>query len=348
MLLTRFTAALIFAVLLVLPTICIAKPNVWISMGVCLDSNVEFNGKAKFPYRLAAIYATLLWRKVTDANVIVYIVTENPDGATHLKKALSEAGAHVFLQTPIKPFSCATTSQVVRMLAYRERSIILSSDIIVTADVDAFPKTPAIMDPLKDQNKLFWLWQHGYSQRTGYTFPMSFIGTYSCMWGKLVDPTLVEDPVKIFQYWNEVLTIPIQRAGNELGHWGIDQMVVSRGILQHGFCNVNVKMFQALNLAQPSHVTNDLCYTGDLMNDLPGNAGAKGTWHHFHPTDGRDTLRASFHQIAEAIEWNVDHINHDDLYRADASDPAAIAAADVEAAQIATATGKSTRTLLRS
>lgn len=74
-------------------------------------------------------------------------------------------------------------------LYYNSGSLKVSpSDLVVTADVDAFIMTPDIAKPLihlksKDgKGKQIWIYRYELTLGTGYTFMMPFIGARAKTW----------------------------------------------------------------------------------------------------------------------------------------------------------------------
>lgn len=296
-------------------SICHCK--VWVSMSVCADTNTDFHGKTHFPYRLAAVYSTMLWKNITGYDVIVGIVVSDnakhnhPEHVDILQAALQKAGAVTYIQPTLQGYSCPTVSQLARMFAYTHTDLIHPSDIIITADVDAFPDNPKIMTPLADKTKLIWIWQHEYTEKSGETFPMSFLATYSTLWAMLIDPTNLQNVDAILKYWEAQLA-----AGHkdDLAKWGLDQSICSKAILQHGLCNVkNPRIYSLVQLHQPKDIDNTLCLTGFYRNS-GGEVGK--TWSHFSPTASRNDLKKAFEKLAKDNGLNFD-IAHEHLFSVD-------------------------------
>ena len=74
------------------------------------------------------------------------------------------------------------------------------------------------MTPLQDQSKVIWIWQHRYTEDSGFTFPMSFIGTRALLWGMLVDPLGEDDMTKVVVRWDKLI-------GSTDG-WSLDQLLL--------------------------------------------------------------------------------------------------------------------------
>jgi hypothetical protein len=65
------------------------------------------------------------------------------------------------------------------MDGFKRTQQIKPDDIIIMSDADAFPSNVHVLNPLFSQRDA-WVWQHIYSEESGFTFPMSSIP--SCLY----------------------------------------------------------------------------------------------------------------------------------------------------------------------
>lgn len=82
--------------------------------------------------------------------------------------------------------SCVLKAQLIRVVAF-ELPEISPEDIVVTADVDAFITSPAIVKPLRLPQKKIWLYRYELTYFNGYTFMMPFIGARAGTWREILD-----------------------------------------------------------------------------------------------------------------------------------------------------------------
>ena len=131
---------------------------------------------------------------------------------------------------------CVTTAQVIRMFVSRHPAI-LSDDIIIIADVDCFPVNKHVLDPINQLSFKVWIWQHVWSEESGYTFPISLIGmrarTWTQMWGLDAMPNLSST----IEIWSEKSSLKV--GYGELYQWGLDQRMVTRALLENKLCSVH-------------------------------------------------------------------------------------------------------------
>ena len=148
--------------------------NIWITMGLCWSANAQVHGKENFPYKDAATLSPQLWIKLNEmqeqikVNVIMQIVYSEPEISQELKeykKSLENHGATVFLVPTGDEMKCVLKSQLIRLLAY-QLPFVKDKDIIVTADVDAFPMTKDILKPLLLDRKI-WLYRYAFTLGSG-------------------------------------------------------------------------------------------------------------------------------------------------------------------------------------
>ena len=81
------------------------------------------------------------------------------------KRSLESYGATVFLVPTGSEIKCVLKSQLIRLLAY-QLPFVKDEDIIVTADVDAFPMTKDIYKPLL-LNRKIWLYRYAFTLGSG-------------------------------------------------------------------------------------------------------------------------------------------------------------------------------------
>eukprot|EP00567_Pseudictyota_dubia_P002595 CAMPEP_0197467564 /NCGR_PEP_ID=MMETSP1175-20131217/65634_1 /TAXON_ID=1003142 /ORGANISM="Triceratium dubium, Strain CCMP147" /LENGTH=289 /DNA_ID=CAMNT_0043003641 /DNA_START=20 /DNA_END=886 /DNA_ORIENTATION=+ len=209
-----------------------ATSAVWVSLSLCADGNREYlrrvgldGAKADFPYEDAAITAVRLWHEVAGARVVVSVVTERDDGrepdvARRLRSG--EAGPDVAVRVvrPNPGLNCVTESQMQRMYAH-EHPDIHDDDVVVTADVDSFPTTPRVLDPLRNASHSAWIWQYKHSEDGAVNFPMSFIAMRASLWRNMTRG-----------FWDG-------GTKKKSEGWMTDQILLTRMLLKHGICSIS-------------------------------------------------------------------------------------------------------------
>ena len=79
-----------------------------------------------------------------------------------------------------------------RLLAHHSE-FVGEDDIIVTADVDAFPMKTDIFTKVLGKDRRIWIFQYAHSLHHGTVFPLSFIGMRKAEWLKLIPEGTVSD-----------------------------------------------------------------------------------------------------------------------------------------------------------
>ena len=212
------------------------QSRTWISLSVCLDTTTNLHNKSGRNYVEAATLAVKTWASVTGCSVIVTVVSANASLESNVAlQKLRQTGAVVQHISPVQSLGCVTTAQVARMFVSQHHAI-LPEDIIITADADCFPVNKHVLDPIKQLAFKAWVWQHSWSEETGYTFPISLLGmragTWTQMWGLDLKPVLSST----IEMWSELSNL---KAGyGELYQWGLDQRMVTRALLEKKICSV--------------------------------------------------------------------------------------------------------------
>ncbi|XP_023344696.1 uncharacterized protein LOC111713936 isoform X2 [Eurytemora carolleeae] len=275
--------------------------NVWITMGLCWGENAKVHGKQNFPYTEAAARSIPLWHKLTEGQVILQIVYSGnrTDSLEKYRTRIQDAGARVIL-SKTQDLSCVLTAQLIRLLAF-DLEFVARDDIIITADVDAFIMTEKFLLPLSLAEKNIWIWRYELTYNTGYTFMMPFIGAYSKIWREML-------------WYNGSLSDMVKHYSSLLNFkddytWDVDQHIVSRSILESGFCSVpsSNSLWSEVNL-EPKPERDDNCWHGsgiweDCNNKLwTRNAmirfqGKGCKWWHFYPEEGVNELEQKFREI---------------------------------------------------
>ena len=148
------------------------------------------------------------------------------------------------------------------------------NDIIVTSDVDAFPMTNEMIAPLvRLKERSVWLYRYGLSYASGATFMMAFIGAKAHIWRDILkydyNPNIHSDIGQGLPQWitkyaqiftkensdtrniTSINTITaITKSSNNTYTWEVDQLIISRAILESGLCTlpVNNSLWDAVNL----------------------------------------------------------------------------------------------------
>ena len=229
--------------------------TVWISLAVCLDGNVKNmeSSRISFDYHLATIWANRLWQLICCTRVIVTVVSSNSTINDHpIVRQLMEDHAiirHVF---PLDGLKCHTTSQVVRMFAF-ELKQIKPDDIIIMSDADAFPSNVHVLNPLFSQRDA-WVWQHIYSEESGFTFPMSLIAMRGYLWKRLMYINNSTNFTDSMQNWKK-LQAPVD--------WGIDQRIITYALLKSNICSpVNKLVWKSVRLKPSIFNDTSTCFHG--------------------------------------------------------------------------------------
>ena len=136
------------------------KRQIWISMALCFSKNTHMYRKKKYPYAQVTPLAILLWNYFfQDIRIILYLIYDKYE-LKETRKLYEET----LKQTNVEirwveegDLDCVTTSQLIRMWAFKE-PMIKESDIIVTVDVNLFVVSPKILEPIyKYPDKKVWV-----------------------------------------------------------------------------------------------------------------------------------------------------------------------------------------------
>ena len=272
------------------------KVTVWISMGLCLSTNTNFLGKRNFPYKEAAILSSRLWKTIKfEYNIrvilhIAYSITNATDINQQLNDFVSklkqEGVITVILQT--KSDECVVVAQTSRLFAYRNK-LIKADDIIITSDVDAFPATPALLNPLKHMAIPLNIWQHGVAETSGEkggTFPMCFISMSKSLWTYVID---CSESIQtcIQPYYKLARTM-----------WGVDQTMLTHNLLTQKRCSINNRyVWKGLGLQPRPFNDTDICRHYNMRNNHADPT--KYTWVHFKPTENVADITKAFNDIVK-------------------------------------------------
>ena len=217
----------------------------WITMGLCWGENAQVYGKSHFPYSEAALRSVQLWHHLTEARVVITIVhTGQPSPSlSQYRRQLEQFGASVSVVVATE-LSCVLTSQLIRLVPQEHHHNIRDNDVIITADVDAFPMTADILLPLKKQRSVSaWVWRYELSYTNGYTFMMPFIGARSKTWQEII-------------WYNGSLAATVSHyksllnMSQEAEFWDTDQDIVTYSLVANKVCSLQKSnaLWQKLNL----------------------------------------------------------------------------------------------------
>ena len=200
---------------------------------------------------------------------IVYSEAEISEELKEYKKTLESYGATVFLVPTGDEMKCVLKSQMIRLLAYH-LPFVKESDIIVTADVDAFVMTKDIYKPLLLDRKI-WLYRYGFTLGSGSTFMMPFIGIKASVWKDILEYDVSMDRPDKGLLGNG-LPAMIQNYGKKMNFnddytWDIDQHVLSYAILNSGLCSLPTanNLWSELNLKPNLFNDHDTCWHGNEL-----------------------------------------------------------------------------------
>ena len=199
---------------------------------------------------------------------IVYSEPEISDELKEYKKMLEGYGATVFLVPTGNDIKCVLKSQMIRLLAYH-LPFVQDSDIIVTADVDAFVMTKDIYKPLLLDRKI-WLYRYAFTLGSGSTFMMPFIGITAKTWKDILEYDVsMDQPAK--GLLGNGLPAMIENYGQKMNFsddytWDIDQHVLSYAILSSGLCSLPTanKLWKELNLTPNLFNDHNTCWHGKI------------------------------------------------------------------------------------
>tara|TARA_X000000368_G_scaffold380117_1_gene335691 strand:- start:7743 stop:9914 length:2172 start_codon:yes stop_codon:yes gene_type:complete len=273
-----------------------ANPRIWISMAFCLDENTKLHAKGNFKYFLAAKYASLLWIFLTNSNVTVTVITKRDDWKTDIRvQEIERTGAHVHKMSAFDDYSCVTTSQIARMWAF-QNSYINDDDIIITADVDAFPSHETILDPVKKYpDKETWVWQMFYVESTGTTIPMSFVGMHKKRWRLLFNKNKIRTVIETFKAYNKETQM-------KWNLWGLDQLILTYILLYNSICYVqNERIWQFLQLEKKQFDDSTSCWHGQSLYGNQVFSGTNHKWIHLLPSESDNIEKIAKKIISNAV-----------------------------------------------
>jgi hypothetical protein len=118
-------------------------------------------------------------------------------------------------------------------------------DIVLAADVDAFIMTPKIVSPLvRRASKTVWLYRYELSLRMGYTFMMQFTSARAETWRQMLGKKEGESLDDFVGRYKKMLAYSGEYT------WDLDQHIVTRAILDSGYCSVpkESKLWKEVNL----------------------------------------------------------------------------------------------------
>jgi FkbM family methyltransferase len=260
------------------------KPNIWISMSLCLDSTAE--KVPQFYYSEAAVWATKLWKSF-QKKVIITVVTKNDNWEDNtFVKRLQKNGAVVVRRKPMEKFSCITTSQFARMWAF-ENEVIQQQDIIILTDVDAFPTSNDVFNPLTSYpSAKAWIWQYTYSAKTGYTFPMAIIALRKLEFKNILGQYGTSNALLQSMDYNN-----LEEHKYKENIWGIDQRVITNALLKNKICSItNPKVWTRVKLEPTPFQDVNSCWHGTENT----RHGPNKSWLHL-------TATSNAKKIAESI-----------------------------------------------
>ena len=255
----------------------------WVSMAVCFDENTQFHGKSKDTYIEATILSAKTWRERTGVNVVVFVVSLKANVfGNSISRRLKSHGVLVKRVFPIEEVGCPTTSQLVRMGAYT-LSEINDDNIVIMSDVDAFPLSKQVLDPLLEfSSKRVWIWQHIYSEQWGFTFPMSFIALRARDWKKTFVCKFPFDS-SCLKHWNTRSSLPTPTSSTY--GWGMDQRIITRVLLEKKLCSVENQMpWQRVGLQYQPFDDSKTCFHGNETHRHGGMQPKSQNWVHMSST----------------------------------------------------------------
>jgi len=248
--------------------------NAWVSLAVCTDGNTHFHQKENVPFVEYAILSARAWRHVTGAQVLLKLVSTNKDGKEdYLEDYLRHPPDGVTVETmrPYPEMDCPGTAQLTRLFAFLNNQIS-PTDVIITADADAFPVSADLLEPLSWVDKTAWIWQHSYSERTGHSFPMSFIALRSKDWEQVICKN--ESTVTC-------ISSVLNQSPTRIRDWSFDQFVITTALLQNKICTLaNPIAWENLGLSYSHFNDSVTCFHGDESNAHSGMQLLGKSWLH--------------------------------------------------------------------
>ena len=158
-------------------------------MGLCYSKTEKGFGKSHYPYKDVAPLALLLWRyHLPWVRTVIRIVYEEESINPMMREygsMLERTGATVDW-VPAGKMDCVTASQLVRLFAI-EVEQVQPEDIVVTVDVNLFPMTSHLLDPiLLHPDMVAWVPQYedtaSISTGRGETFNQNLIALRARDW----------------------------------------------------------------------------------------------------------------------------------------------------------------------
>ena len=161
-------------------------------MGLCYSRTEKGFGKSHYPYKDVTPLALLLWRHhLPWVRTLIRIVYEKERIDPMMREygsMLERTGATVEW-VPAGQMNCVTASQLVRLFAI-EVEEVKPEDIVVTVDVNLFPMTSHLLDPiLQHPEMVAWVAQYedtaSISTGRGETFNQNLIALRARDWVRI-------------------------------------------------------------------------------------------------------------------------------------------------------------------
>jgi len=259
--------------------LAVMQPTTWISLSVCTDGSTHLHGKANTPFVEFALIASQLWIQQLSVRVILQLVSK--EGNSKLPPHMKDIPTTMLIKElkSYENMSCHTSSQLARMFAH-EYAEVKPWDIVITADADALPCSQDILKPTSSLRYKAWIWQHFYSEESGNTFPMSFIGLRATDWQKLLCASRKNsrDCANHWLKWDKSTfneSLPTFT-------WGLDQRIVTRTLLEQRICYVgNRAVWNHVKLDYNDFLDIGTCFHGQRINAHVDNGG--NSWVHMYP-----------------------------------------------------------------
>ncbi len=260
--------------------LAVVQPATWISLSVCMEGSTHLHGKSNTPFVEFAVVASQLWIQQLSVRVILQLVSK--EGNSTLPPQVKDFPTTLLIKE-LKSYentSCHTSSQLARMFVY-EYAEVKPWDIVITADADALPCSQDVLKPTTTSLRYkAWIWQHFYSEESGDTFPMSFIGLRAIDWQKLLCASRKKsgDCVNDWLKWDKSTFNESLPAFT----WGLDQRIVTRALLEQSICYVaNRAVWNHVKLDFKDFLDEHTCFHGQRVNAHVDNGGS--SWIHMYP-----------------------------------------------------------------
>ena len=264
--------------------LAVVQPTTWISLSVCTEGSTQLHGKSNTPYVEFALVASQLWIQQLSVRVILQLVSN--EGNSTLPPHMKDFPTTLLIKElkTYENMSCHTSSQLARMFVH-EYAEVKPWDIVITADADALPCSPDVLKPTTSSLRYkAWIWQHFYSEKSGNTFPMSFIGLRATDWQKLLCASRKKsrDCANDWLKWDTSNFNESPPALGSLSAWGLDQRIVTRALLEQSICYVgNRAVWNHVRLDYKDFPDKDTCFHGQPINAHVDNGG--NSWVHMYP-----------------------------------------------------------------